>query len=256
MKKKYILVYDSGVGGLTTLLACRKTLPNENFIYYSDHENCPYGSKTKLELCNLILNNITRLEQTYELRAIVLACNTATTACISFLRSKIHVPIIGTEPNLKEPDKAGFSLITLLATPLTISCDRISTLSGSITAKIHKIGDKNLASMIENYILNKSPKKRRQIQKHLKDKLKYTPKSHAIVLGCTHYIFFEKYLTNLGYTCFNGNDGVSKRLESVIQNTYGINPDSKNSIIIFANTPLALKLKLKRAYTSLEKNGF
>jgi len=249
-KTTYVLIYDSGVGGLTTLAQCKALLPNNNYIYYSDHINCPYGNKTKHELENLVLNNINNLIKIYNIKVIVLACNTATTSCINFLRSNLTIPIIGTEPNVIEPTKKGFSHITLLATNLTISQKRTKLLQQLSGAHFHVLGDKILAKLIEEYILRNNITLCKSIQKHIKEKLKYTPKTNAIVLGCTHYVFFKSYIENLGYKCFDGNIGVSKRLHFI---TSTMNLDKQRKLI-FACNDFSHKLKLKRALKRLENN--
>ena len=97
-KNKYILVYDSGIGGLTTLASIMLKNKNQNYIYYADTKNCPYGNKCNTQLQNIIINNIKRLTSEYNITHIVLACNTATTVAISKLRTLFNIPIIGTEP--------------------------------------------------------------------------------------------------------------------------------------------------------------
>ena len=80
-------VFDSGIGGMSTLNEIRKLLPNENFIYYADSKNNPYGEKTDEEL-NKIVCEIVDYFISLNIKMIVIACNTATTRCISMLREK------------------------------------------------------------------------------------------------------------------------------------------------------------------------
>ena len=245
-KINYVLVYDSGVGGLTTLSECKKLLPSTNFLFFADHENCPYGTKSPEELTSLILTNIQKIMQTHNICAIVLACNTATTSCIHALRQTFSIPIIGTEPNLKSPTRENFEHITLLATPATLAQKRTKHLEIETSSKIHNISCGNLAHMIEDYVLSKNHDKKRKIQRYIKHKLKFTPKYHAITLGCTHYVFMKKYISNtLGYKCFDGNAGVAKRLADIMSsNNFACNEHR----LRFFSSSLSTSMKLKHAF--------
>ena len=81
-------VLDSGIGGLVTLDVIKKELPNENFIYIADSKNNPYGEKSDEELFNIVDNNVKYL-LSRNVKMVILACNTATTRCISKLRDKL-----------------------------------------------------------------------------------------------------------------------------------------------------------------------
>ena len=94
-------IFDSGIGGLTTYKEIKKLLPNENYIYYADTKNNPYGSKTQDELKQITKNIVNKLI-TKGAKIIVIACNTATTNCIEYLRKEFPNTIfIGTEPAIK-----------------------------------------------------------------------------------------------------------------------------------------------------------
>ena len=93
-------VYDSGVGGLTVLRELRKLMPEEDYIYYSDGANCPYGPKDP-EFVRQRAAEITDLLIGKGAEMIVVACNTATAAAISWLRSHYDIPFIGMEPAIK-----------------------------------------------------------------------------------------------------------------------------------------------------------
>ena len=94
-------VFDSGIGGLTVLEELKKMLPKEDFIFYADSANNPYGEKTDEEL-NGIVSNIVDFLIDKGCKIIVIACNTATTRCIRYLREKYpDIVFIGTEPAVK-----------------------------------------------------------------------------------------------------------------------------------------------------------
>jgi len=211
----YVLVYDSGIGGLTTLASCALKVKNAKFLYYADIQNLPYGNKSINVLQNLILSNIKDIQSRYNISHIILACNTATTSSIEYLRNKINIPIIGTEPNIKEPIIKGYDNITLLATPLTITQKKLLNLENQLNIKPKHISSKLLAKTIENYKLT-GDKKYLKIALKLSSKaLLKTPKNSAVVLGCTHYVFIKKQIEKMGYKCYDGNMGVSLRFKSL-----------------------------------------
>ena len=93
-------IFDSGIGGISILEKLENVLPFENFIYLADNDNCPYGNKSKEEIIKFSFKNCEKLIE-LNCKIIIVACNTATTNSINFLRSKISIPIIGIEPGLK-----------------------------------------------------------------------------------------------------------------------------------------------------------
>jgi len=93
-------VFDSGVGGLSIAKHIHEQLPNESLIYVADSQFAPYGEKSHQEIINRV-NNIADWLKSQNVKAIVIACNTATLVAISQLRSRINIPIIGVEPAIK-----------------------------------------------------------------------------------------------------------------------------------------------------------
>ena len=94
MQKQAIGVFDSGIGGLTILRALRKTLPHENFIYFGDTANVPYGGKSKAAVTRLALA-VARFLESQKVKLIVIACNTASAQALSSLRKQLRVPVVG-----------------------------------------------------------------------------------------------------------------------------------------------------------------
>lgn len=93
-------IFDSGIGGLSVLHQAMITMPEADYIFYADVDNVPYGEKTKEEVRKLVDHAVGFLVDK-GCQAIVLACNTATSAAISYLREKYKLPIIGIEPAVK-----------------------------------------------------------------------------------------------------------------------------------------------------------
>ena len=121
-------LFDSGVGGTTILKELQKILPYEDYIYYADSKNNPYGELSDEEL-HKITENIVDYLLKRRAKIIVVACNTATTRCIKYLRDKYPgVTFVGTEPAIKPACEAGYKNILLLATPGTCGSARTKEL--------------------------------------------------------------------------------------------------------------------------------
>ena len=105
-------VFDSGVGGISALRAMRRVLPSETFIYYGDIRNAPYGTKSTDEVIGCARAVVKELLD-QKIKALVIACNTATGAAAATLRRELTIPVIGMEPALKPASEirktAGYS---------------------------------------------------------------------------------------------------------------------------------------------------
>ena len=96
-----ILIFDSGVGGLTILAELRKTLPQAPVIYAADFAGLPYGTKSEAEVAARVCGLLGRMAERYQPRLICIACNTASTIALSMVRDVLEVPIVGTVPAIK-----------------------------------------------------------------------------------------------------------------------------------------------------------
>ena len=143
--------FDSGVGGIALLKEAALVMPNEDFIYYGDSLNVPYGNKTEHEIKSLSLSCGEYLFNK-GVKAIVMACNTATSISVQMMREQYQIPVISIEPAVKPAVKAaGDGDVIVMATPATISQERYNLLIGRIGSKekIINISLSRLAQMIE-----------------------------------------------------------------------------------------------------------
>ena len=124
-----IAVIDSGVGGISVLKELIKLMPNENYIYFGDNKNAPYGNKTTEEVRKLMFSNVSMLLEKGA-KAIVIACNTATGAAVNALRERYpDINIIGIEPAIKPTIKhKRHSNVLVMATPLTLKQEKFEEL--------------------------------------------------------------------------------------------------------------------------------
>lgn len=189
-----IVFFDSGVGGLTVLReACRK-LPAESYLYYADMLNVPYGVHTKEEVYGYVAGCIDDMLRSESVRAIVVACNTATSAAVDDLRKRYRFPIIGMEPAVKpalEHVKESGKRVLVTATPLTLKEEKFRRLVGRLNApdSVDSLGLPELVRMAENGVFE-GP----EVDDYLREQFSRFDLDQygAIVLGCTHFIFFRE----------------------------------------------------------------
>ena len=191
MKKDYILVIDSGIGGLSVLAQMLK-LFYANFIYFADNKNCPYGARKRHEIVTFLTQIIDNLKQNYSIKIVVLACNTATTSAIEKLRNRYKDMIfVGTEPALRLANKSNFGRILAITTPTTACQTKYKNLQKQLDSSIKTIAMPHFASNIEQNLTNPTILNALRLKNDL-----FFIKNHAknydcIVLGCTHYAIIK-----------------------------------------------------------------
>ncbi len=205
---------DSGIGGLTVLKSAVTALPGESFVYYGDNDNAPYGIKQRDEI-RLLCRNACEKLLSYGVKAIVIACNTATSAAVDCLRHEIDIPIIGMEPALKPAaQKVNGGKVLVMATTATLRQEKFKNLYDKYAhdncllmpcdGLVKLVEAKHFDDMyVTEYI--------KQIKKDINGE-----KIDAVVLGCTHFIFAKKVIENeIGLT-IDGNSGTIAHLNHVL----------------------------------------
>lgn len=219
MNNNPIGVFDSGIGGLTVLSKIIKILPNEKYIYYADTDNVPYGTKPKEEVKKHINKAIDFLVSK-NVKAIVIACNTATSIAIKELREKFNIPIIGIEPAAKPAvENRREKRVLIMATPTTIHEEKLKYLLEKLKAKeyVDLIGMPKLVEFAESGNFECD-----QVMRYIKEQLKgYKLDDYSeVVLGCTHFPFFKKTLLRIfpkETQIIDGSQGVADRLKYVLE---------------------------------------
>lgn len=249
-KNEAIGIFDSGIGGITVLKEILKILPNENYIYYSDSKNNPYGDKNDKQI-NELCENIVKLFIKQKCKAIVIACNTASAKSAQYLREKYtNISFIAIEPAYKMVYDYAYSEPTLMmATKGTIESEKFNllyhTYDNHKTILLPCIG---LADVIEEG--NKE-----KIKKYLKEHLEtYRGNVKNVVLGCTHYPLIQEEIQEvLGQvTFFNGAPYLAKHLKQVLEEKNLINNKNIKSTIQFIDSSNDDQKK-KRFFEILEK---
>ncbi len=212
-KIKSILVIDSGIGGLS-ILAKALTQTKTNYIYFADNKHSPYGEKSNLFLQNRLSGIISQVSRKYNISMVVLACNTATTSSIEFLRKSYpKSAIVGTEPAYKVAIEQNFKKPAIIATPRTI--ENIST---KVNNNFKLLPNKNLASIVENNFDKPSPIHTFYLLKEILKIKKSVKSCDCLVLGCTHYSFIKEKLSKfINIPIIDGNQGVSNQIFKIIQ---------------------------------------
>ena len=207
-------VFESGVGGIGTLAALRRELPQERFLFYGDTANAPYGTKSREEVMGCI-NRIMEHLLAQDVKAVVIACNTATAVAAAELRAKYTLPIIGIEPALKpahEMRRDGSILV--LATPMTLKLEKFRALYERYGEGAIPLPCPGLMELVER----EADDEARRYLLELFSPYDLT-KVDAVVLGCTHYVFLRQVLKNIlpdTVSVLDGNAGTARQLRRVL----------------------------------------
>lgn len=180
-------VFDSGVGGVSVLRELVRLMPQEHYLYFGDSTNAPYGEKTTEQVRQLTMAAAERLIKR-GVKALVVACNTATSAAIHVLREKYpDMVVIGIEPALKvAADRFPKGNIGVMATSVTLREEKFQHQTERFPdARIYPIPAPGLVEKIEGGLL-KDKQTYELLEKLL---LPYQGRLDALVLGCTHYPF-------------------------------------------------------------------
>lgn len=256
MCDKPIGVFDSGVGGITVLKELYTLMPNEDYIYFGDSLNAPYGNKSDEEIEVLSEKAIKKL-CSLGVKAVVIACNTATSVAVTGLREKLTLPIIGIEPAVKPAAKAhpGKKII-VMATPVTLKNNKFLQLAQSYNkiAKIIPLPCPGLAQLIESGKDSKN-----DIVKYLHTLFAAyldNPPS-AIVLGCTHYPHISGLIKDLfehDVEIFDGGFGTARETKRQLEELSLLNPKKEKGYIEFISsvqTDVQVNL-MKKLFDSFE----
>ena len=222
MDRRPIGVFDSGLGGLSHLKEAIRQLPKENFIYYGDNANAPYGDKTDEEVARLSFACADFLVSK-GVKAILLACNTATAVSIKDIRNRLSIPIVSVEPAIKPAcETDGTGKVLMLATLATTKLERYAKLQSRMPdpSRVINVPCPGLVERIEQGVFGVGEFDD-ILDKHLSPY--YGIKVDAIVLGCTHYVFIgdairEFVMRHCQGECrlYDSGTGTAKQLGRII----------------------------------------
>jgi len=219
MSNEPIGIFDSGIGGTSIWKEVVKLVPNENTIYLADSKNAPYGEKPSEEIIALSIKN-TEFLLSKGCKLIIVACNTATTNAIDYLRKNYSIPFIGIEPAIKPAallSKTG--AIGILATKGTLSSKLFEKTTREYTKNIITIEQdgEGLVPLIEEGKLN-SPEINELLSAYLKPMLKFN--IDHLVLGCTHYPYLIPQIKKVigeKVNIIDSGEAVAKQTKAILE---------------------------------------
>lgn len=252
---KAIGFLDSGIGGISVLRKAVKILPNEDYFFFSDSINNPYGDKddeTIIARCDELVDMMVNQKNC---KAIVLACNTASAKAAGCLREKYSdIPIIAIEPAYKmvhDKNPEGFTLV--MATRGTLESEKFHklfyTYYNNNTSLLACVG---LADLIEQ-------EKKTELKEYLEKNLNvYRGRVANVVLGCTHYPLAKAEIKEVlgDVNFFDGADGVSRQLKRVLTEKDLLNDKKDKFTIDFVDssiTPEQQEQKKQRFFKLLSE---
>ncbi len=194
-----IVFFDSGIGGLTVLHEAIRLMPNEDYIYYADTRHVPYGVRSKQEVEHLVCHAIQAMTEQYDVHAVVIACNTATSIAIQALRDRYRMPIIGMEPAVKpavQLVQASRKRVLVSATRLTLKESKFAELVAGIEAE-QLVDPLALPELVR--FAEKEQFTGPEVEAYLQEALAPYDVSQygAFVMGCTHYVYFKQVFAHL-----------------------------------------------------------
>ncbi len=236
---KPIAVFDSGVGGISVLKELINILPNEDYIYYGDSQNAPYGMKDKETVKQLTINAAEYLFA-QGAKGLVVACNTATSAAVRVLREMYpDIPIVGIEPAVKPAvtRKSGCRVL-VMATPMTIREEKFQNLMERYRdmAEIIPMPCPGLMDFVERGDLHSD-----DFRRYLEELL-FAHRIHpvdSVVLGCTHYPFAKSMIQDIlgpDVMVFDGGEGTAREMRRRLAEADLLNPSTKKGTVIFQNS--------------------
>jgi len=192
-KTDYVAVFDSGLGGLSVLRELKKQLPKENFLYFGDSANAPYGERTRENIQELCAGVIEQLKDK-GIKCVVIACNTATSAALEYLEAQYPgIRFIGIEPAVRwAAEELDHPYVLTFATNFTVHGDRYRNSVKELAGKgvFDAIGAPGFVKAVERGITDRTmdAETREYIDELIREN-GITKPVDAVVLGCTHFPF-------------------------------------------------------------------
>lgn len=245
-------VFDSGLGGISVVRQIVQDMPHERVLYFGDSANAPYGTKTPQEVRRLSFDIMERF-MSQGVKAVVIACNTATSAAVNALRDHYDIPIIGMEPALKVACDRGDTAagdgtaparhmpqhVIVAATPLTLREHKFAALMNRFKANnmISPQPCPDLVEIVESGRLCDHDLVMSTLHRYFDS---YDlPSIDSVVLGCTHFVFYRDYFRELlpsTTAIIDGNRGTVRHLGMVLESLGKLAPEEMNGGVEIANS--------------------
>ncbi|PLS25844.1 glutamate racemase [Bifidobacterium imperatoris] len=240
-------VFDSGLGGVSVARQIAKDMPAEHVLYFGDSANAPYGTKTPEQVKALSFAIVERFVH-QGVKAVVIACNTATSAAVNDLREHYDIPIIGMEPALKVACDRGDvpsdphhipQRVIVAATPLTLREQKFANLMQRFDSdnEIYKEPCPDLVEIVESGQLGNHQLVMDTLHRYF-DQYDLN-RIDSVVLGCTHFVFYRDYFRELlpeRAAIIDGNEGTVRHLGVVLESLGKLAPEDARGSVDLANS--------------------
>ncbi|MBT1171111.1 glutamate racemase [Bifidobacterium sp. SO4] len=240
-------VFDSGLGGISVVRQIVRDMPAEHVLYFGDSANAPYGTKTPEQVRALSFSIVERFVER-GVKAVVIACNTATSAAVNELREHYDIPIIGMEPALKVACDRGDvpsdphhipQRVIVAATPLTLRERKFARLMERFDSdnEIYKEPCPDLVEIVESGRLADHDLVMRTLHGYF-DQYDLN-RIDSVVLGCTHFVFYRDYFRELlpeRAAIIDGNEGTVRHLGVVLESLGQLAPEGADGGVELANS--------------------
>jgi glutamate racemase len=235
MSQNPIGIFDSGLGGLTIYNEIHKLLPLENIIYLADSKNAPYGGKPKEQIIEISVKNTEFLLKN-NCKLIVVACNTASTNAVKYLREHYEVPIIRVQPAIKPAAlNSKTKVVGMLATKGTLESELLFETAqrfASGVKVVERVGE-GLVDLIENGKME-SPEMTQLLKKYVEPMLDHN--IDQLVLGCTHYPFLTEQIreiTGEGVQIVDSGEAIARQTRVILEQEGLLNEGSEEGNRVF-----------------------
>jgi glutamate racemase len=246
-REGFVGVFDSGAGGISVLQHLVRALPGEDFHYFGDSAHAPYGAKTPKEVLDLSAA-ITERMLDDGAKALVIACNTATSAAASTLRERYpELPIVGVEPALKPAVLAeGGKKVLVMATQVTLALEKFHRLAErwATGAELETVACVGLVDRIEQGHLDEP-----DLVELLEGLVgSYRGEVDRVVLGCTHYPFVRAQIAQVlgDVRFFDGGEGTARQLRRLLEQSDLLREGSEGTVSLASSIDTPEQLALYR----------
>ena len=232
-------VFDSGLGGISVLRELYRLMPEENYLYFGDSANAPYGTKGTEKIADLTSANVEKLIERGS-KAVVIACNTATAAAAGGLRAAHpSFPIIGLEPALKPAALSSeHPTVVVMATKLTLSEKKFADLLERFKdeAEVIKLPAPKIVELVED-----GKEDENEMDGYLAEIFEpfSSKKIDCVVLGCTHFPFAKRAISRYfggDVKIFDGAEGTARQTKRLLAERGLLRKSRQNGKIIFENS--------------------
>ncbi|MRI33282.1 glutamate racemase [Endozoicomonas sp. OPT23] len=251
--QKPIVIFDSGIGGLSIYQEVKKKLPGLPIVYCSDNEGFPYGPRPEDEVVDRTLHCLEKLANQYQPSLAIIACNTASTISLPRARNLLDIPVVGVVPAIKPAGVASKNgCIGLLATPGTVKRKYTDQLVRDFAnhCEVVRVGSSELVQLSEDHLRGKAVS-----LKAIKDIISpfFSGKQQpdCIVLGCTHFPLVKELLEEaspLPVRWVDSGEAIARRVDSLLERK-DIEDRGKSDIFVYSgdqNTVEGLEPALKK----------